>query len=182
MLDSYIVAFDPGETGSFALLRVIDDAVCYPTVKLFNTIPVGVKRGKVVIPNLKWKHELNMTARMFCPAVAVSERVHEFPGQSGAFTFGTNYGSGLTALELAGCEITLVEPKTWQRRLGLPHHSDIPTKAKRRTAHRKSQKELALKLFPELAGVKGDIFASVLIGYAAALDLLNIPLGQVLLK
>lgn len=94
------------------------------------------------------------------------------------FTFGEHYGAAKAVLLLSGLPVKNVEPRVWQRRLGLPHRAEIRDVAKRRVVHRKDQKELALSKFPiALSQVKGDVFASVLIAYAAALDELEVPQG-----
>lgn len=179
----YILAGDPGNTGSYALLRI-------------EACKVSLISWCSIKHEVTWKHHLYLAAVTFKPKTFV-EDVHSFPGQgvASSFTFGQALGSMVTALELTGTLITYIQPKGWQRRLGLPHHSEIRNTSKRRTAHRKSQKELALKLFPELAAQiekfkkarkmrsneNVDVYASILIGYAAALDELKIPLGKVML-
>jgi len=161
-----IISVDPGVTGSFAVFEIIDkiDLVDFVSIKH--------------CPD--WENVLHTRAK-FCTAAYV-ESVHAFPGQgvSSMFTFGQCYGSILTALTLAECSIETVQPQAWQRRCGLPHRAEIEGKSQRRQEIRRDQKALALKLFPQLASAKGDVYASVLIGYAVALDILHVPQGQLI--
>lgn len=175
-MSRFVLAVDPGLSepfGSYAVLHITDD----PHIRLHY--------WKSLKNNPNWKHDLYLMCKLCSPITTVVEDVHAFPlmGVVSAFTFGQAFEGAYCAMEVAGREPRLYDPKAWQRRLGLPHHSDIPTKSKRRTAHRKSQKELAVKLFPEIAAKnapKGDVYASILIAYATALDLLGIPLGELL--
>lgn len=150
---TWLIAIDPGADGSAAL---------------FNGL------GLVKVISFKytpeWPAALFRMHAAYEPALAVMENVHSFSGQGvkSMFSFGFARGQAEAATTIAGIPLQLVGPQEWMQSLGLPKRREILEAAKRRAARRKDQKEMALKLFPQLANQKGDIFASVLIGYAAA--------------
>ncbi|MDE2099334.1 MAG: hypothetical protein KGL39_18920 [Patescibacteria group bacterium] len=122
------------------------------------------------------------------PDLILLERVHSIAGQGhvGAFTFGDRFGSARTAVRAAHKEPRLVEPQWWQRRLGMPRHSDEPNDRKRRALRLKDQKARSLQYHPELACICkpkksckcGDPYAATLIARAGMMDLLEVPPGM----
>lgn len=164
-----ILAIDPGTTGSAAVLEVIEGRI-----ELVSVLAFGLKRNKHT-----WEEQLRNILWVYRPNRVVVENVHAMPGdgKKGAFTFGGNKRAIDVVLKLEGYRSIKVAPQVWQRRVGCPHNYHILGKEARRTQGRKDQKEIALKLFPGLSGVQGDVFASVLIGYAEALDVMQVPRG-----
>ena len=155
----WILAIDPGATGSASLF-------CGKT--LYAALSFGLKANK---------HTWQLTLADWCylhkPDIIVMENVHAFGSdtRSNAFAFGGNKEKVLSALRFAGRKVDeLYSPKEWQRICGLPHNYHIRDKAQRRRENRACQKAMALQLYPGLLAVKGDVFASVLIGWAAVLE------------
>ena len=163
-----ILAIDPGKTGSAALFTVWQTAIKLSFV--FDLAAYGDT----------WEKQLHALLVYNRPAEIVMEGVHAMPwdGKKSAFSFGGNKKAIETVLKLAGYKWRTVDPKTWQLRLGLPKNRHLTERKKRREQGRKDQEALAIKLFPDLATAQGDIYASVLIGYAACLDKLGVPLGR----
>lgn len=75
------------------------------------------------------------------------ERVHSMPKQSAqsGFTFGRGYGAIRTAFIAAGVGITEVDPKRWQKELGIP---PFPTGTKPAEKKRKLLR-FAQQMFPK---------------------------------
>lgn len=166
----YLLAIDPGASGSASIFCVTN------SIELVTCLAFGLKANKQ-----DWEQKLKDVCFIYNPDVIVMEQVHAMPGDTrrNAFAFGGNKRAVLVALKFAGRKVDrYFDPQSWQRRCGLPHNHHIQGKEARRVQGRKDQKALALRLFPALEKVKGDVFASVLIGYAAALDLLGVPLGS----
>lgn len=155
-----IISVDPGKTGSASLFR---------DGKLFDVLVFGIKPSKGPVRVTEgWNHTLHNMCRCLKPAVHF-EHVHNLPGQGGStmWDFATSTERALSAVTLAECSVQFWEPQAWQRKLGLPHNYHLETKEKRRAQGRKDQKAMALQLFPEFAQLKGDWYASALIGWAA---------------
>lgn len=101
------IGCDPGATGS---VSVIDDE------KL-----IVVLRFARMSPSQAAKDIINM-GMATAPVVGVLERVHGFLGQgaSMSFKFGEAYGRALGMFDEMGVEPLLVEPRAWQKALGVP--------------------------------------------------------------
>ena len=138
---SFIVSLDPGAKGAAAFFH-------YGQLQKIISFHKG-----------DWRTDLFLACKFEKPEIAVIEEVHSWSGQGvkSMFSFGERNGEIKTILHLADIPIQLIRPQEWQRRLGLLRQG--------KAAH----KELALKLFPQLKGVKEDIWDAVLIGYAAGL-------------
>lgn len=110
--------------------------------------------------NKNWRADLFFQIRFKQPHQIFVENVHSFPGQGvkSMMTFGRQIEAVHTTIDLAGYSPTLISPQLWQRQLGLLGKD------------KKVNKKLALKLFPQLEGIKGDVYDAVLIGYAAKLN------------
>lgn len=161
---TYLLAIDPGSTGSASILRVTD------SIELVACMAFGLKANKET-----WEQKLRDWCFLYAPDYIVVEHVHAMPwdGKKAAATFGGNKRAVLVALKFAKRKPDkLYDPQAWQRRIGCPHNYHIVGKAARREQGRKDQKAIALRLYPQLETVKGDVYASVLIGYATALDLI----------
>ena len=154
-----MISIDPGGKGAGAVLKVEHD-VKLERVCAFSITP-------------DWEATLQLWCYVFDPGVIAFERV------SRGFAFGRANGSAMAALKLAGRKdiIRYIEPTKWRRRLGLPKNSHIAEDNKRYRQNKKDGKALALQLYPQLCEVKGDVFDAVLIGHAAVLDILKVPLG-----
>lgn len=151
-----IVAVDPGKKGSACKLLVLGDCI-----KLLDVIYFGGKNSG------DWQAQLyDLLTKCERPDVVALENVHSksMQGVKSVFTFGSGKGGCIAAIKIAGHKIHYVEQTVWPRQVGLVG-SDDPKKRKA------EQNAKALELFPELANVKGDIFASTLIATAVALDL-----------
>jgi hypothetical protein len=126
------------------------------------------------------------------PDYIVKERVNGWAGQGGKsqFNFGWTDGAAFVAIDLFHKPVELVEATWWQRRIGLPHHYEAKTRDQARRLSKKDQKEFCLQRWPWLkewdevrdtengGRARPDIWQSVCIGYAKALDLAGVPLGQ----
>lgn len=108
---------------------------------------------------MDWRQELFNMIRFLKPDQIFIEDVHSFPGQGvkSMMTFGRQIEAAHTTIHLAGYAPTLIQPQKWQKQLGLLRKP------------KSANKELALKLFPQLKDAKGDIYDAVLIGHAATL-------------
>jgi hypothetical protein len=177
-----ILAIDPGGDGSASLFK-------------------GEQLTKLC--TFKYDPHWRRTIYFWClidkPDFCVRERVHAWSAQgiSSTEAFVRTDSAADTAVYLTGVPIVLVEPTIWMNRLGLPKHSHIVERDKRRAARRKDQKTMALSLYGEfierfIAQTKAtfktehptakwaapDVYASTLIGRAAILDSYEVPLGQ----
>lgn len=152
----WIAAVDPGKKGSACILEVTD------WVKLLYVFSFHHSKN--------WERDLHNLLTGYklpvIPDVVALENVHSKSrqGVKSVFSFGSGKGGCIAAIKIAGHKIHYVEQTVWPRQVGLVG-SDDPKKRKA------EQNAWALKLFPELANVKGDIFASTLIGVATALDM-----------
>ena len=96
-------------------------------------------------------------------STVVIENVHAFPGQGvvSAFSFGQNFGwwEG----RLSGYRLTYVEPRVWQKKLGivLPGHS-------KKTEHKKALCAHAKLLFPGAKKVSLATCDAILIAFTAS--------------
>lgn len=154
-----IAAVDPGKHGSACkiLVKPATENI-HSWVQLLNVIAFN--------GDSDWEVSLyHMLTTCERPDVVAMENVHSKRGQGvkGVFTFGAYKGDARTAIKFAGFSIHWVEQTNWPRTVGLVGSSD---KKKRKA----EQDAKALELFPELANVKGDIFASALIATAVAID------------
>lgn len=167
----YLLSIDPGKTGSASILKTENGAIHLERVLAF-----GLKRNAG-----NWEEQLRDLCFVWQPDHIVMERVHAFASDTRrkAFAFGGNRRAVIVALKFARRTVDIeLDPQAWQRRLGLPHNRHLVGKDARRKQGRKDQEARAIQLYPVLATTEGDIFASVLIGYAAALDLLGIQRGM----
>jgi hypothetical protein len=107
-----------------------------------------------------WRALLFSYCKFLQPDYAVLEEVHAWrrDGKKSAFSFGRRRGEVETVLHLAKCPVQLIQPQEWQRRLGLLRKDKAYSK------------KLALELFPQLTGIKGDVFDAVLIGWAQLIN------------
>jgi len=101
------IGCDPGATGAVSvigggkLIAVFRFARMRPSQAAKELITMGMTRA---------------------PVTGVIERVHGFLGQgaSMSFKFGESYGLALGMFDELGVEPLLVEPKAWQKSLGVP--------------------------------------------------------------
>jgi hypothetical protein len=170
------LSIDPGGSGSASLFD-------------------GLKLIRVMsFPHTKdyWR-DLYWWCLSFKPEVCHEERVGGWAGQGGKsqFTFGYHTGAPHAAVSICGVPFEPVEATWWQRRLGLPQHYEEPNREKRRRLCKKDQKAFCLARWPWLSeydkrlpladgsgNATPDIWQSVCIGYARALDAAGVPLGQ----
>ncbi|HEY9791460.1 MAG TPA: hypothetical protein V6D22_13735 [Candidatus Obscuribacterales bacterium] len=139
-----------------------------------------------------WR-ELYLWCWITHPELCAFERVGGWAGQGGKsqFNFGWHTGAPYVIVDVCGVPIELIESTWWQRRIGLPHHYEEPNRDKRRNLCKKDQKAFCLQRWPwleEFDKVKNpktgrmvegpDVWQSICIGYAKALDLAGVPLGQ----
>lgn len=150
----YLVAgVDPGKKGSACIIEVTN------WIRLLEVIYFGGKNKD------HWQTQLFNLLTSHKPDIVGLEHVHSKKGQGvkSTFTFGTGRGGCEAAIKIAGHRIHWVEQNGWPRTVGLRGSSD----PKERKAEQNAK---ALELFPNLAGVKGDIFASTLIATAVAIE------------
>lgn len=107
----YFLGLDPGVSGGIAVLTERGEIVSLdkmPTTELDLVLLLTHYDMRYAAP-----HQLAV-------AFAVIERVHSMPkqGHNGAFTFGKNYGSLLTALTACRIPFDLVTPQKWQQAMG----------------------------------------------------------------
>ena len=79
------------------------------------------------------------------PAHAVIEHVWSIPGQGGAFAFGKNVGTILTALTAARIPFDQVIPRKWQKALGVVYPKGATDTEKKNITKRRAQ-----QLFPSV--------------------------------
>lgn len=143
-----ILGIDPGKDGGAALMDS----------QLWLIFTLSFKYTEY------WERRLYDWCRSYDPTMFV-EDVHAFPGQGvkSMFTFGHELGRIDAVHAITDVQRIDVQPERWQMELGLPMHRNEPDPVKRRALRRKDQKAQALAWYPELAKVKGDIYAAVLI-------------------
>lgn len=155
-----IAAVDPGKKGSACKLEIIPSTQnIYSWLRLLSVISFAHCKN--------WEQSLfELLTRGLAPDVVALENVHSKSrqGVKSVFSFGAGKGGCIAAIKIAGFKIHYVEQTVWPRQVGLVGSEDT----KKRKAEQNAK---ALELFPELADVKGDIFASTLIGVATALDM-----------
>lgn len=173
-----IISIDPGTQGGMAHLRV---DLLAGTISLLRVCSFK--------HDADWERTVALWCTAFKPDVAVLESVNAFgQGRSSAFTFGGAAKSAHTAMTLAGCRVATMRPQAWQTTIGMPHRYEIMDDAARKRARKKDERDYAIRFFPEAAGmakrmvtnkkgkekeVEADIFAAVLIGLAAALEMMK---------
>lgn len=170
MATKCLISVDPGTNGSASVFEVSDK------ITLLAVMAFGLKANKDT-----WEEKLRDWCFIYKPDLIVMEGVHAWKrdGRKSAFTFGGNRRAVELAFKFAGRRVDkLPDPKAWQARCGLLLHMPFLSEKERRKINRANQEALAIRLFPVLEHTPGDIYASVLIGYAAALDILTIPAGQ----
>lgn len=125
-----ILAIDPGKNGGAAIMSL-----------------TGVLLDCSPFRSSEEMHEtMKMWEKAFVFSKVVMENVHAFPGQGvvSAFSFGQNFGWWQG--RLAAYAVEYVEPRVWQKKLGvaLPGHS-------KKTEHKRALCDLARQRF---SGVK----------------------------
>ena len=103
-MKDYYLGFDPGKKGYMCLYNASYSG--YKHYPLFN----GNRLNREMLEVLE---KLSKTYTM----IAVVEQVHSMPhqGVASTFSFGTNYGMILGALEAIGIPYTTVTPGKWQK-------------------------------------------------------------------
>lgn len=131
MSDFLTLGIDPGKSGGMALAGADGSVVVAEAFRAELNASALVRR---------WKELYNITK-------AVMENVHAFPGQGvvSAFSFGENFGFWKGLLAAHGIRVEYVEPRVWQKSLGvrLPGHVQ-------KTAHKNALKNLAAERNPHL--------------------------------
>lgn len=93
--------------------------------------------------------------------VAIIEKVHSFPGQgvSSTFKFGMGFGGLKMALTAAMIPYEEVDPRRWQKALGIPPRKKAEDKKK----FKLRLKAFAQKLFPRVEGITLETCDALLI-------------------
>lgn len=153
-----VAAIDPGKKGSACKMQLTPGSKnIHSWVKLLNVISFHGRPD--------WELDLlNMLTTGQAPDLVAMENVHSkrFQGVKSMFTFGAYKGDARTVIKIAGHKVHWVEQTVWPRLVGLRGSED----KKERKAEQDAR---ALDLFPELANVEGDIYASVLIAVGVLL-------------
>ena len=103
-MKDYYLGFDPGKNGYMCLYNA-----GYPSYKHYKLFD-GNRLNREMLEVIE---RLSKTYTM----MAVIEQVHSMPhqGVASTFSFGTNYGMILGALEALGIPYTTVTPGKWQK-------------------------------------------------------------------
>lgn len=103
----WYLGIDPGASGGYAAVEWRDGAPMLRCVDAMPRTETDVFEG--------------IAGWVGPPTLAVIEHVHSFPeqGVASAFTFGRNYGFLRGCLIAAGIPFQEVQPRTWQKALGI---------------------------------------------------------------
>jgi hypothetical protein len=134
-----ILSVDPGVTGYFCLLKPDTKDIAF------------FSNAEDELAFLHWFNRIKETYDL--RAIAVEE-VHAVAGSSAgaSFKFGQNYGKVLTLAHTLGVSVYSVQPKLWQKTLGL-HVKKTLKGARRKTAIKKEVARLILNIYPEAKGL-----------------------------
>lgn len=137
MKPDFVLGIDPGIQGALALLSV--------TARKIEMIwDMPVTDGRVDPARLAAIVEM---CKVRGSVVAAVELVGGLPRQAGIFNFGVSAGILQGALGALGIPFTLIQPAQWKGAMGL-RRTVNETQAQNKTRAR----ELAIKLWPEMAG------------------------------
>ena len=131
----YIAGIDPGKTGGVCLLSWETPEVVSVCL---HKMPVG-KTGEVSTSRLG-KYLPDNTSTVFV------ENVHAFRAQgvTSMFTFGKGFGAILGLLDYLGHPVVRVEPRTWQKALGIDFSSCTSKKEKKQATKNLAREKLNL--------------------------------------
>lgn len=146
----YYLGVDPGKKGALALISVIGGETEIGLVPM----PESVK------DLLEWVGDIDPLLEGF----AILERVHAMPGQgvTSMFTFGRGYGRLETALIAAEIPFEEVDPRRWQKGLGI---SPRKTKTESKEQFKGRLRLFAQKLFPRVNVTKDTADAILIAEY-----------------
>lgn len=156
MLTKWVVGIDPGANGAAVIFCVTAEEIL---LKSFVSFKLDSSWVRTLHEDFLDNH-----------TPAYIENVHSFAGQGvkSMFSFGRNLGKVEAILELNHTPTTLIEPREWQRQVGL-----IRVEGDRKKAHEAKAKEL----YPVTANHdkknEGDIFDAVLIGHIGAMKIME---------
>lgn len=134
------IGIDPGSSGSIALLTSpgAGNVIFFHDLK--NSIPINIMNA---LEEIKEK---------FAPRIIMIEKVHAIQGTSAGsnFKFGYNVGLINALSEASGIGVSHVNPKSWQKKIG------VTAKGK---AIKKQVAEIAEKIYPlaEIRGPRGGL-------------------------
>ncbi len=114
----YIAGIDPGLSGGIAIakLQVANKSFCFDNWTI-KKLPITKHKNANGIINVKALHTLLDLNEPFKERIEVRvfiEHVVLRPGNKGNLTMATNYGRILAVLEMLGCIVYVVPPRTWQ--------------------------------------------------------------------
>jgi hypothetical protein len=140
-----IIAIDPGSAGGAVSLCALNSG----QVMIIDALPLAkVTRAELI----EWcKKETSVITKGYVEKVAAQPRFDPKKkrrvsmGAKSAFTFGQNFERPIMALTAAGCRVELVQPKTWQKVVGLHYPA-----GSNGTEKKKMGRELAQSLFPNV--------------------------------
>ncbi len=103
--EARFIGIDPGQAGGL---------VCFLSSGKIDAVPMPDTEREL----WEWFHNL----KCYSTTRAVIEKVHSMPDQSAqsGFTFGMGYGGLRMALIAAGIPFEEVDPRAWQKGLGIP--------------------------------------------------------------
>src|SRR5271157_716401 len=137
------LGIDPGQTGSLAMIRILDEGG--KSIRLFDPPLFEVKSGK------KIKHEYDeasMASTLYefslveQEVICILEKVSAMPGQgvTSMFNFGMGYGIWRGMLAAFKIPYTLVHPLTWKKLV----MRDMPKE-------KDAARQRAVQLYPQVA-------------------------------
>lgn len=133
MTAPFYIGVDPGVSGGWAMLDSQGGVVAW--MKMADT-PEGIagQPGELILP-------LPPASRVR----ALVEKIHAFPamGKAAAFTFGGSYWSIRTALTASSVPFDEVQPKLWQKIIGISYPPKLAARDKKNITKARAQ-----QLFP----------------------------------
>jgi len=128
------VGIDPGQSGGLAIVCV------YPNMEVYPDMECAVPMPSTERDIWDWFNSLPPRT------MALIELVHAMPGNgvSSMFKFGAGYGGLRMALIASGIPFEGVQPRAWQKELGIPPKKKTETK----TQFKNKLKAKAQQLFP----------------------------------
>jgi len=136
-MDSVVIGIDPGSKGAFCLLNPIKQIAVF---KNTTDTPIDL---------YNW---IKSVEKQYIIKVIMVENVHAIPGTSAGsnFKFGYNVGVVNTISQVTGNRVDLVNPKAWQKFVGV---------TKKGKAIKKEVADICQRLYPKVnvRGARGGL-------------------------
>ena len=133
MKHTTVIGIDPGGSGGFGIIRIMDEAIAISAMKMPDTEKdISDLIGTLKRPNTS----------------AYIEKVNSMPGQgiSSAWKFSGNYHGLRMAMVCHGIPFEEVRPQVWQKGLAIPKRK----KTESQTQFKNRLKAKAQQLFPDI--------------------------------